>query len=102
MRTFLQRHEGQILGVLSGFDRLRFRGTLRMLNNVGGMLAVLGRLGVLLKDFRTSVCRRGSPEALAAVVPEMRLSRLADQLCQPVDSRRRGHAARAGRLGPRP
>ncbi len=51
MRTFLQRHEHQILGVLSGFDRLRFRGTLRMLNTVGGMLAVLGRLGVLLKDF---------------------------------------------------
>lgn len=51
MRTFVQRHEDQILGVLSGFDRLRFRGTLRMLSTVGGMLAVLGRLGVLLKDF---------------------------------------------------
>ena len=69
MRTFLQRHEDQILGVLSGFDRLRFRGTLRMLSTVGGMLAVLGRLGVLLKDFKTYAQRlteqlRASVEAV--------------------------------------
>jgi hypothetical protein len=51
MRYFVQRHRDQIQGVLSGFDRLRFRGTLRMLTTVRGMMAVLGRLGVLLKDF---------------------------------------------------
>lgn len=51
MRTFLQRHGERILGVLSGFDRMRFRGTLLRLSGVGGMMHFLGRVGVLLKDF---------------------------------------------------
>jgi hypothetical protein len=29
MQTFLTRHRDEIKGVLSGFDRIRFRGTLR-------------------------------------------------------------------------
>ena len=28
MQSFLLRHKDQILGVLSGFDRMRFRGSL--------------------------------------------------------------------------
>ena len=51
MRHFIQRHQGQILGVLSGFDRMRFRGTLRLLTSVGGMMAFLSEVGVQLKDF---------------------------------------------------
>jgi hypothetical protein len=51
MKTFLQRHGEQILGVLSGFDRLRFRGTLRPLSYVAGLLAHLSRVGVLLTGF---------------------------------------------------
>jgi hypothetical protein len=51
MRKFLQRHQGQILGVLSGFDRMRFRGTLRLLQSEGGVAAWLGRVGVAVKDF---------------------------------------------------
>jgi hypothetical protein len=51
MRTFLQRHGEQILGVLSGFDRMRFRGTLLRLTSVGGMVHFLTRVGVLLKHF---------------------------------------------------
>ncbi len=70
MRYFLQRYQDQIQGVLSGFDRLRFRGTLRMLTTVGGMMAVLGRLGVWLKDFKGYAERltqqlRSSVEAVA-------------------------------------
>jgi hypothetical protein len=53
MKSFIQRHGENILGVLSGFDRMRFRGTLLRLANVGGMLGFLSRVGVLLKDFGT-------------------------------------------------
>jgi hypothetical protein len=31
MQTFLDRHREKIVGVLSGFDRVLFRGTLRSL-----------------------------------------------------------------------
>ena len=51
MRKFLQRHQGQILGVLSGFDRMRFRGTLRLLQSEGGVATWLERIGVAVKDF---------------------------------------------------
>jgi hypothetical protein len=51
MRKFVQRHQEQILGVLSGFDRMRFRGTLRLLQSEGGVATWLGRVGVAVKDF---------------------------------------------------
>ena len=52
MNAFLQRHAGSVTGVLSGFDRIRFRGTIRLLANASGLSAVLSYLGVLLKDFK--------------------------------------------------
>jgi hypothetical protein len=55
MNTFLQRHESSVTGMLSGFDRLRFRGTLRLLANAGGMRNFLWQAGVLLKDFKAYV-----------------------------------------------
>ena len=51
MRQFVQRHQEQILGVLSGFDRMRFRGTLRLLQSEGGVATWLERVGVAVKDF---------------------------------------------------
>ena len=66
MRAFIQRHQDQILGVLSGFDRLRFRGTLQRLTTVGGMMGVLGRLRVLLKDF-TSYAERLTQQLRASI-----------------------------------
>lgn len=51
MKAFVQRFGAKILGVLSGFDRIRFRGSLRLLSNVGGTSAWLNHKGVLLKDF---------------------------------------------------
>lgn len=51
MNTFLQRHGGSVTGVLSGLDRVRFRGTLRLVANAAGMGAFLAYIGVLLKDF---------------------------------------------------
>lgn len=55
MKRFLQRHAAQIRGVLSGFDRLRFRGTLRWLAYTAGMRAFLSCSEVLLKNFKEYV-----------------------------------------------
>ena len=51
MKEFVQRHASSVIGVLSGFDRLLFRGTLRRLANAAGLASFLGYTGVLLKDF---------------------------------------------------
>ena len=51
MEAFLNRHAGAVIGVLSGFDRLVFRGTLRVLAHHLGMKAYLWAVQVLLKDF---------------------------------------------------
>jgi hypothetical protein len=51
MKSFLQRWGKNILGVVHGFDRLRFRGTKRFVANVQGMIAYLWKVRVLLKDF---------------------------------------------------
>jgi hypothetical protein len=52
MNSFVTRHAREVKGTLSGFDRVRFRGTLRWLANLRGMGAWLHRANVLLKDFR--------------------------------------------------
>ena len=51
MRKFLQRHQQQILGVLSGFDRMRFRGSLQLLQSPGGVVTWLEKVGVAVKSF---------------------------------------------------
>ena len=40
-----------VIGKLSGFDRLMIRGTRRALANMAGMMTYLSYMGVLLKDF---------------------------------------------------
>ena len=52
MERFIQRHRASVTGVLSGFDRIRFRGTLRLIANDRGLGALLAYLGILLKDFK--------------------------------------------------
>ena len=52
MKTFIQRFGKNILGVLHGFDRIRLRGTRRVLAKVSGMMGYLCRRKVLLKDFK--------------------------------------------------
>jgi hypothetical protein len=51
VEQFIARYRDRIIGVLSGFDRLVFRGTLRSISYVAGMMSLLWRLQVLLKDF---------------------------------------------------
>ena len=52
MERFIQLHQPSVTGTLSGFDRIRFRGTLRLIANDRGLGALLAYLGILLKDFK--------------------------------------------------
>jgi len=51
MQEFIAKHRDEITGVLSGFDRLVFRGTLRSLSHVNGMDTYLAMNKVFRKDF---------------------------------------------------
>lgn len=51
METFLSKHANAVIGALCGFDRLVFRGTLRLLARRSGMMSYLWQVQVLLKDF---------------------------------------------------
>ena len=81
MSEFIQNHAAVVLGVLSGFDRIRLRGTLRWLSNVRGMLGYLQAVSVLLKDFTlyakgvtAQIRRRTELDARAAGRPVIYLS----------------------------
>src|SRR5450432_3587949 len=51
MNQFTTKYADNLQGVLSGFDRLVFHGTLRTLSSVGGMKGYLSYCNILLKDF---------------------------------------------------
>jgi hypothetical protein len=51
MKEFIAKHQDQIAGVLCGFDRLVFRGTLRSISYVKGMMNYLWANQVRLTEF---------------------------------------------------
>jgi hypothetical protein len=51
MHEFIAKHEDEIAGTLSGFDRLVFRGHLRSIGTPQGMMNYLWRNHIYLKDF---------------------------------------------------
>lgn len=51
MDTFIQKHQNAVIGKVSGFDRMVFRGRYRALSHTDGLLNLLGAFGILLKDF---------------------------------------------------
>jgi len=53
MEGFIQRHREDVIGVLHGFDRLVFRGTLRSIAYGSGLDRFLGASKVQYKDFGT-------------------------------------------------
>src|SRR5262245_2606154 len=68
MKSFLSRFGGLVLFVLSGFDRLRFRGDSRLLNNARGVDSYLYQQQVRYTDFpehaeRLTPPLRRAPEA---------------------------------------
>ncbi|MCI0335333.1 MAG: hypothetical protein L0228_19165 [Planctomycetes bacterium] len=52
MERFEKVHQDRVIGVLSGFDRILFRGTLRSLAYANGLCLWLSAHGVLLKNFK--------------------------------------------------
>src|SRR5881397_1526312 len=71
MERFFERHQGRILGVLSGFDRMLFRGTLRSICHLTGMDMFLSSQQVLYKDFGAYVNKLSEQlKAHAAAVAE--------------------------------
>lgn len=55
MQEFITKHQSKVVGTLSGFDRVRFRGTLRMLSAVPGLMAFLFDHQVRLTHFKPFV-----------------------------------------------
>jgi hypothetical protein len=55
MNRFIEKYSGKLLGVISGFDRLVLKGTLRPLSYTAGMMNFLFEKEVLLKDFHSYV-----------------------------------------------
>lgn len=55
MDSFVQRFSGKIKGVISGFDRIVFKGCLRPLMFADGAMAFLRSRGVLNKDYKAWV-----------------------------------------------
>jgi hypothetical protein len=55
MERFVTRHCDRIVGILAGFDRMLFRGTLRSISYVDGLNKFLWTHGVLYKDFAAYV-----------------------------------------------
>lgn len=53
MNEFLQRHDERIVGVISGFDRILFQGTLRSISYVEALDRFLSAKSILYKDFGT-------------------------------------------------
>ena len=51
MHEFIAKHQEKIAGILSGFDRLVFRGHLRSMSHPQGMMSYLWANQVLLKNF---------------------------------------------------
>jgi hypothetical protein len=51
VNSFVQKHRSEVIGVLSGFDRLVVRGTVRAVSYADGMSRFLSAQGILLKDF---------------------------------------------------
>jgi len=52
MNEFIRKHESKIVGTLSGWDRVRFRGTIRMLAAVPGLMSWLTENEVRLTGFK--------------------------------------------------
>ena len=75
MQRFIARYRSLVTGVLSGFDRLVFRGTLLPLVRDGGMFFFLERAGVRLLDFKDYVLRTSERVKQAAYTEARRLDR---------------------------
>ena len=75
MDKFIARYRSVVTGVLSGFDRLVFRGSLLPLVRDGGMFFFLERAGIRLLDFKSFVLGTSERVKATAFAEASRLSR---------------------------
>ena len=75
MKSFLQSLAGLVFGVLSGFDRLMFRGHLRQLSYPGGMNHYCNWNSVKLMEFKTHAQRQTEQLIEASQAEALRLGR---------------------------
>lgn len=68
MKEFIKVHGDCIRGMVHGFDRVVFRGTLRSISYADGLGKFMNRYGILLKDFDPWVqrCTRRLDQAITA------------------------------------
>jgi hypothetical protein len=72
MLRFFQRFQSEVVGILHGLDRIRFRGTKRFVSTLRGMAEYLWKRQIRLKDFSgyaqavTQTLRAGVQEQAAA------------------------------------
>jgi hypothetical protein len=64
--SFVTQHSESVIGVLSGFDRVRLQASLRLLYQPKMMLCYLSKVSVLLKDFSAFVTHWTDRVRLAA------------------------------------
>lgn len=75
MNNFIEKHQKKIVGVLSGFDRLVLRGTIRHLAHTEGMMGFLSKTNVLLKDFSSYMQHKTGQLKAASLEASQKLGR---------------------------
>lgn len=99
MQEFIARHQEKVVGTLSGFDRVVFRGTLRKIAYVEGMQRYLRANDVLLKDFSRYVNGVTEQVKKASVVEAQKAGRPIQYLTSPQVSKEEVARAIAERDG---
>jgi hypothetical protein len=92
MKEFITKHGDFISGVISGFDRLVFRGSLRTLSHQEGQRGGAKswqkmRKGIADLPRRAHLCQAANErylDALASVSDDQTLAELTKDLCRPV------------------
>ena len=70
MDKFVARFAALVTGVIKGFDRLVFRGSLPLLHARMGMFGFLNRTGVRLLDYKPFVARTSERVKTAALAED--------------------------------
>jgi hypothetical protein len=90
MQQFTARFGSLIQGVVSGFDRLLFRGSLRQLNHAHGMEVFLFMKGILFRDYDNYVKGVSQRVKHASIAPFSERKLPVEYLRGPMSTRTRG------------
>jgi len=87
MNQFTTKYAENLQGVVSGFDRLVFHGTLRTLSSIGGMKGYLSYANILWKDFADHAHDVTERIKQAALLPFHQAGRPVEYLSSPKTSK---------------